>query len=78
MTGKISDFGSLGDRLARQQRPVARGQHVEVLLDEEWVPGLLVAWERLTDGWWGRVVIAADGEASEYLLAARRLRKPDR
>ena len=51
------------------------GQYVEVHDDAGWIPGLLVAWERRSDGaWWDRVVIAVDGEASEFLRLGTALR----
>lgn len=55
-------------------RPLPHGQHVLVVEGGVERPGLLVAWVRRADGWWGRVVLAADGEASEFLVEAARLR----
>lgn len=84
MRGNRPDFGPLAKRSQRSgigaPTPTARrvlptAQFAEVRDAEQWVPGLLVAWERGADGsWWGRIVVAVDGEASEFLCAGSRLR----
>jgi hypothetical protein len=79
-----SPFRNLGERIQRKHQSTSgtpatpatnSGRHIEVWEDAAgWVPGLLVAWERRNDGWWGRVVIINNGEAVEQLVTARPLR----
>lgn len=57
-----------------KERSLPEGQHVLVADGGVERPGLLVAWVLQPDGWWGRVVLATDGVASEFLVEARRLR----
>lgn len=35
------------------------------------IPGLLIAWERRSDGWWGRVVLGRDGDTIITTIPSR-------
>jgi len=88
MSSRItSPFGALGERIARTRGDLPgpepkedkprhpRGLHIEVLDDDGWNPGLLVAWEQDGTGqWWGRVVTVTQGTAIESMYASRLLR----
>lgn len=56
------------------ERLLPEGRHVLVADGETTQAGLLIAWVKQSDGWWGKVVTARDGEASVLLVQARRLR----
>ena len=75
MTAKISQFGTLAQRMEHTKCIQGRhAQHVHAMVGEDWVPGLLVAWERRNQAWWGRVIVVRDREALTYELEARWLR----
>ena len=76
MTGKVSDVGSLQDRIAAPPSLTQRrAAHVDVELDGEWTPGLLAGWRRAADGaWWGRVAVVQGGDFVVLDLVAARVR----
>ncbi|QIK72067.1 hypothetical protein G7070_07045 [Propioniciclava coleopterorum] len=76
MTRKVSDFGSLQDRIAAPQSlSESRAAHVDVELDGEWTPGLLAGWRRAADGaWWGRVAVVQGDDFIVLDLIATRVR----
>lgn len=65
-----SDFGTLGERA--RTRPQVR--HVEVAVGEAWWPGVLVAWQKATDGWWAEVAWVQDDALYARLVPADRVR----
>lgn len=75
VTNKISQFGTLAERMEHTRRVQGRhAPHVSALVDEDWLPGLLVTWERRDNAWWARVIVARAGEAEVFDLGARWLR----
>lgn len=56
------------------ERLLPQGRHVLVADGDTTQDGLLIAWVQQPDGWWGKVVVARDGEASVFMVQARRLR----
>jgi len=49
-------------------------RHVSAMVGEDWLPGLLVTWERRNQAWWARVIVARAGEAEVFDLEARWLK----
>ncbi|GAB3698386.1 hypothetical protein [Mariniluteicoccus flavus] len=67
MSSRIrSDFGSLGQRVARTPAT----HHVEVRVDSTWHPGLLVDWIRVGDLWAAHVAWVDGGLHSAIVAAA--------
>lgn len=65
MSGKVSEFGSLGDR-ARSRRPApGRVRHITVTVDDQTYPGLLLEWARDGEGvWMAQMAYSTDAPAS--------------
>jgi len=67
VTGRISSFGSLGERQPRGNRP----RHVRVTRDGEHFAGLLLEWVRSPSGWLARVAYVADEEGTLMVTWSR-------
>ena len=52
MSGKVSEFGSLGDRARSRRATPNRVHHVMVTVDDQTHPGLLLEWARDGEGGW--------------------------
>lgn len=52
MSGKVSEFGSLGDRAHSRQASPRRVRHVTVTIEGQAHPGLLLEWARDAQGAW--------------------------
>lgn len=70
MTGKISEFGPLGERAARSHPSApARVRHVTVTVDDQAHPGLLLEWARDKEGAWVAQVAYLNSEPEALVVA---------
>lgn len=69
MSGRVSEFGSLGDR-AHSRRPASgRVRHVMVTVDDHAHPGLLLEWARDSEGAWVAQVAYLTEDPASLVIA---------
>lgn len=70
MTGKISEFGPLGERATRSHPSFpARVRHVTVTVEDQPHPGLLLEWARDNEGAWVAQVAYLNSEPEALVIA---------
>ena len=69
MSGKVSEFGSLGDRARSRRSAPGRVHHVMVTVDSQAHPGLLVEWARDGEGAWVAQVAYLTEDPASLVIA---------
>ena len=69
MSGKVSEFGSLGDRARSRRATPNRVHHVMVTVDDQTHPGLLLEWARDGEGGWVAQVAYLTEEPASLVIA---------
>ena len=69
MSGKVSEFGSLGERARSRGAAPGRVRHVTVTVEDQASPGLLLEWARDGEGAWVAQVAYLTEDPASLVIA---------